>query len=137
MHANVAYDERDVRAGGVLGFFFYLAIAVAVSLLACWWALRVIEARIARFDTPPPPVRQGLERQLPPEPRLQGVPGHPKDPQEDLRNQQAEDRKALEETGWVDEKSGIARIPIVEAMKILAEKGLPAVPNPPADGKKR
>jgi hypothetical protein len=34
--------------------------------------------------------------------------------------------------GWEDEGKGIARIPIDEAMKRLAERGLPARPAAPA-----
>jgi hypothetical protein len=31
----------------------------------------------------------------------------------------------------VDQKSGVAQIPVKEAMKIIATKGLPAVPSAP------
>ena len=65
---------------------------------------------------------------LPPEPRMQGVPGHPTDPQADLRNKNAADNAANETTGWIDQNAGIAQIPVSEAMKIIAEKGLPGTP---------
>ena len=39
---------------------------------------------------------------------------------------------ALTGYGWVDEKAGIAHIPIDEAIKIVAARGLPqAAPSPP------
>ncbi len=83
-------------------------------------------------DAPPPPVRQGTSPTLPPEPRLQGVPGHTSDPQQDLRDKIEEDTRANEKTAWIDEKAGIAQIPVKDAMKIIAEKGLPAAPAAPA-----
>ena len=78
---------------------------------------------------------QQIENQsLPPEPRLQGVPGHLSDPQQDLRNKIQADTEANETYGWVDKDKGIARIPVSEAMKIIAEKG--SVPATPAAEKK-
>jgi len=35
----------------------------------------------------------------------------------------------LNSYGWVDEKAGVARIPIQQAMKRLATKGLPTAPS--------
>ena len=64
---------------------------------------------------------------LPPEPRLQGVPGHGSDPQADLRQKIQSDTAANEKLGWIDQNAGIAQIPVEDAMKIIAEKGLPAV----------
>jgi hypothetical protein len=54
---------------------------------------------------------------LPPSPRLQT------DPQQDLRNMRKEDFDANESYGWVDKNSGVAQIPVSEAMKIIAQRG--------------
>lgn len=139
VHEDVAYDRTDVEPGSVLAFLFYLALAIIVALLIVWGSLRLIESRTARFDAPPSPLRQGVEKPMPPEPRLQGVTGHSADPQQDLRDMRSNTEKDLNSYGWVDEKNGIARIPIQEAMKIIAEKGLPsqeAKPSAAPAGKK-
>jgi hypothetical protein len=68
-------------------------------------------------------------RVMPPEPRLQGVPGHDTDPQEDHRQKVRADNEANEKYGWVDQNAGIAQIPVKEAMKIIAQKGLPGTPS--------
>ena len=97
-------------------------------LVVCIFVLRVTTKIAVDYDTPPPAVRQEMGTAydaLPPEPRLQGVPGHPEDPQADLRNKIAADEKANETTGWIDQNTGVAQIPVSEAMKIIAEKGLP------------
>ena len=67
---------------------------------------------------------------MPPEPRLQGVPGHETDPQADLRKKNQEDAEANEKLEWIDKFGGVAQIPVKDAMKILAEKGLSAAPAP-------
>jgi hypothetical protein len=73
---------------------------------------------------------------MPPEPRLQGVPGHEADAQQDLRDKIASDTEANDSYRWVDEKAGVAQIPVKEAMKIIAEKGLPPLPPPTPEKKK-
>jgi hypothetical protein len=65
---------------------------------------------------------------MPPEPRLQGVPGHGNDPQADLREKVRLDTEANEKAGWIDQDAGIAQIPVKDAMKVIAEKGLPGAP---------
>ncbi len=42
----------------------------------------------------------------------------------------AEERALVENYAWVDQKAGIARIPVGRALEILAERGLPKVAAP-------
>jgi hypothetical protein len=77
-----------------------------------------------------------VEATMPHEPRLQGVPGHATDPQQDQRNKRDADEEANKKLGWIDQQAGIAQIPVEEAMKIIVVKGLPAVSAPPAEKKK-
>jgi hypothetical protein len=60
---------------------------------------------------------------LPPQPRLQV------DPAADLARFRAEEEKRLDTYYWVDKKSGIVHIPIDQAMKQLAAKGIPGFPK--------
>jgi hypothetical protein len=73
---------------------------------------------------------------LPPEPRLQGVPGHQTDPQADLRKKIRDDSEANEKLEWIDRSSGVAQIPVKDAMKMVAERGLSAPPAPLVEKKK-
>jgi len=52
-----------------------------------------------------------------------------------MREKLEADMKANEELGWVDQQAGIARIPVSDAMKLIVEKGLPAVPATPGEKK--
>jgi hypothetical protein len=48
-----------------------------------------------------------------------------------------EDTEANETAGWIDQTNGIAQIPVEDAMKIIAEKGLPAASTAPAEKTKK
>src|ERR1700687_1449394 len=136
---TVAFDSRDVKARTIYIYLAVLAFAVILSYVVCVFVLRVTTRLAAESDTPPPPVRQEMKDYLtmPPEPRLQGVPGHGTDPQYDLREKMREDIEANEKAGWIDQNSGVAQIPVEDAMKIIAEKGWPAASTPPAERKKK
>ena len=48
----------------------------------------------------------------------------------DLMNQEDQ----LNSYGWVDQKAGVAHIPIERAMELIAQRGLPTVPPAKAGG---
>jgi hypothetical protein len=138
VHSDVAYEKRDVEPRTIYVYLIALAIAVVLSYAVCIFVLRATTRVAIQSDTPPPPVRQEMGsayQDLPPEPRLQGVPGHGNDPQADLREKLQQDTEANERAGWIDRSAGIAQIPVKDAMKIIAEKGLPGSPAPPAEKK--
>ena len=141
---GIRYEKSDVRPWGVVR----IGLIVAAVALATAGVLRpmmsFLGARQARFDRPlgpmavpvpdPPPypeqsfdnvAKQGASRR-PPEPRLQ------ERPFDDVAKLRAVEKDALEGYGWVDEKAGVVRIPIDEAIRILARRGLPARAEAPA-----
>lgn len=139
-HSDVSFESRDVKATTIYWYLFSLGISVVLSLFLCVYIYRFLTDMAASSDTPPIPARQQmLERMTPaqrdamlypPEPRLQGVPGHQEDPQQDLRTKIRQDMEANEQLGWIDKNAGIAQIPVKDAMKIIAEKGLPGASAP-------
>jgi hypothetical protein len=136
----VAFETSDVQARTIYAYLAVLGAAVILSYVVSVFVLRVTTRLAAGSDTPPPPVREEMGKDyltMPPEPRLQGVPGHGTDPQYDLREKMQEDSEADEKAGWIDQNSGVAQIPVEDAMKIIAEKGLPAASTPPAEKKKK
>jgi hypothetical protein len=137
---TVAFETSDVKARTIYAYLAVLGAAVVLSYIVSVFILRVTTRIAVESDTPPPPVREEMGKDyltLPPEPRLQGVPGHRTDPQNDLRQKMLEDSEADEKAGWIDQNSGVAQIPVEDAMKIIAEKGLSAAPTPPAEKKKK
>ncbi len=133
-HADVSFEARDVKPSPIFKFLFWLGVTVVLSFVLSLGIYKGLKTYwISTYEAPPPSRPAGLE--YPPEPRLQGMPGHLSDPQHDMREKLEADTKANEELGWVDEKAGIARIPVSDAMKLIVEKGLPAVPEAPAEKK--
>jgi hypothetical protein len=133
-HTTVSFESRDVKVRTIYWYLILLTLAVAASFLVCVYVLRYTSHYVQQSDTPMTPARAAMGpdyRTMPPEPRLQGVPGHNSDPQQDRRDKVQADSDANEKYGWVDQNSGIAQIPVKEAMKIIAEKGLPAVSAAP------
>ena len=117
---QLGYETTDVSPGAVVRFGVILAVvtvAVSVLLLPLF---RLLREREVRRDPPPAPIARYEPGRPPPEPRLQT---RPFDDYESLR---AQEKVILEGYGWADPKAGIVRIPVAEAMKILARRGLPA-----------
>ncbi|HEY6944740.1 MAG TPA: hypothetical protein VI431_06345 [Candidatus Acidoferrum sp.] len=138
-HSDVSFEERDIKAGTIYWYLFSLGMATAVALVTCIFVLHLTNKLAVSSDVAPPPSRAALgEKQIfPPEPRLQGVPGHESDPQKDLRKKLKADTEANEKLEWIDRNAGIAQIPVEDAMKIVAEKGLPSFSQAPAGKEER
>jgi hypothetical protein len=133
-NSTVSFETRDVKVRAIYWYLVVLTISVMASFLICVFVWRYTAKFVSRDDAPMMPARAAMGRDyhtMPPEPRLQGVPGHDTDPQQDRRDKVQADNEANEKYGWVDQKSGVAQIPVKEAMKIIAAKGLPAVPSAP------
>jgi hypothetical protein len=137
-HTDVSFEGRDIQPGTIYGYLLALALATVAALVIGVYILRFTTKHAASIDTPPPPSReaQGKDFGMPPEPRLQGVPGHTTDPQQDLRNKLKADADANEKFDWIDRDSGIAQIPVKDAMRIIAEQGLPGTPAAQPEKKK-
>jgi hypothetical protein len=135
---DVRFEDKDVRASAILKFAVYLFFAT-IAVLFLMQRLYVGFARFEASQQPPPPIMQTAPDRQAPLPRLQVLPT--KDLEELRRNENA----TLSSYGWVDPPTGIVRIPIEEAMRLVTERGLPvrgaeAAPPPapaPKTGGKR
>ncbi|HEY2457154.1 MAG TPA: hypothetical protein VGI13_07640 [Candidatus Acidoferrum sp.] len=135
LHEDVSFEARDVHVSIILKFLAYMGVAIILSFFL---SLGIYHGLLRYWNseyTPPPPSRAGAGSMMPPEPRMQGMPGHFVDPQQDLRNKVKADSEANNQLSWIDEKAGVAQIPVSDAMKLIVEKGLPAVTAPPAEKK--
>jgi hypothetical protein len=134
---EIRFEETDVQASAILKFGVYLLGATIGVLLLMQW----LYVRFARFEAgqqPAPPIMQTAPDRKPPLPRLQ------EHPTNDLVELRAREDHMLGSYAWVDKDAGIVRIPIDEAMRITAERGLPVrgaetaqAPAPAKSGAKR
>jgi hypothetical protein len=98
--AGVANGIVIASVAGFLG-------SVALSMIGLFFYLR---------SAAPDAFKAAVENRFP-EPALQ------KHPQDDLQNFAREQRAALSGYGWIDQSKGLARIPIEQAMQIVAARG--------------
>jgi hypothetical protein len=97
---DVATRIVIIAMAGFLGF-------VAISMTGLFFYLR---------SSVPDAFRKVIEHHFP-KPALQ------KDPQDDLRRFEREQRATLSGYGWVDRSKGLVRIPIEDAMRIITARG--------------
>jgi hypothetical protein len=135
-NADVAFESSDIDTRTILSYMFYLALSVMAAFAASVFIFRFTSKMAADSDTPMAPVHRGVGATMPPEPMLQGIPGHTTDPQLDLRNKREADEAENQKLDWRDKPAGIAQIPVDEAMKIIVSKGFPVLPASTTEKKK-
>jgi hypothetical protein len=111
-------SEVDIAAIFIFGVGLLFSAIVIQGMI--WLLFQSFAGREATRDVPSYPLAAGQDSRLPPEPRLQT------DPRGDLRDLRTREDTLLSTYGWVDKAAGVVRIPIDEAMRITAQRGLPA-----------
>jgi hypothetical protein len=119
-------DRSGINTRAVLIFCAALIVIAVVVHIALWYLFKIFDNHEKSKD----PVLSPLspkQQQLPPEPRLEASPNTLNvdnqlfDPRAiKTLNEQSDEQ--LKNYGWVDDKNGIVRIPIQEAMKKVVEQ---------------
>jgi len=117
--ARARHEKRDVNISGVVVFIIVLVVVGALIQGAVWVLYRHFDRTVERARVAEFPLAQDSMRRLPPEPRLQV------DPREDMANLRRSEDDVLNSYAWVDRNAGVVRIPIDQAMKLIAERGMP------------
>jgi hypothetical protein len=118
-HPDVGHEDSDIDVGTVLRFSGGLFMTVVVCAVIVWGVFRVFEHAAAARDPQLSPVARPAG-QLPPGPRLET------NEHAALAKFRVEDEKAIDGYGWVNQPGGVTHIPIAEAKKLLAQRGLPS-----------
>jgi hypothetical protein len=115
------HEHRDVNIWAVYKFGIALALLCVVAVALLWGLYRYF---LNQEGGPMTRDRVNVDaRSLPPSPRLQSQ------PITDLKDMRAAEDRILNGYGWVDQKGGVAHIPIDRAMDLLAQRGLAARPQ--------
>jgi len=125
---DVRYEKEDINERSTFWFgFWILVLMVSVSfLLKPLYNLLVV--RGIETQAPAAYVADAdPDALVPPAPRLQVT------PERDLAAFRAQEDAILGSYAWVEKDRGIARIPIDEALRIVAERGLPTFPTTEED----
>jgi hypothetical protein len=113
------YETRDANIRGLLLFAFWMAVVLIVTLVGIRFAFDYFK-KIEPMGEMASPMLKPDDRMLPPRPRLQV------EPHQELVNYCTAQEREVTTYGWVDQPSGVARIPIDRAMDLMIARGLPA-----------
>jgi len=117
-----AHVDADVNIGAIFKFCLGLIVTAVVVQGVVWVLFQYLAGREAVRVPLEFPLAVGQDERVPPAPRLQT------NPREDLKELRDHENAVLNNYGWVDKAAGVVRIPIDEAIKKTAERGLPARP---------
>jgi hypothetical protein len=133
----LSHELSDADPSPILRFLVFLVVTTSAIALMVVYFYNYLERREASEKTARYPMSlTGVERPVPPPPRLQNYPF------QDIKELRRNDKPLLDSYEWIDRSAGTVRIPVDRAMDLLAERGLPyrkpgqpsAAPPPPAPG---
>jgi hypothetical protein len=130
---NGKFERRDLSAGGVLGFLGGLGIVGVLIYLI----LGGVYGFLNRYEKAHEPRQNpliGATNTDTRHPTAQDAAKFPLPRLETSERGQLDDQRIREEEilnsyGWLDQKAGIAHIPIERAMALIVEHGLPTAPQ--------
>ena len=109
------HETTDINVWAVGKFAIALVGVMTVSLVLLFGLMRYFQSReTAEVVKPIEPVKMFPQPQL----QVKPIP--------DLKEFHAEEDKVLNSYGWVDQPKGVVRIPIDQAIDVLAKRGLPS-----------
>ena len=132
-HPSASYDHTDLGSRGIFVFLVGLALTVAIVHIVIYGFVRVYEhyqpQGMVRTEAITEPTAQVGPMGDPtahfPYPQVQP------DPVGDMNKFREAEELELNSAGWVDQRAGIAHIPIERAIDLVAQRGLPVRPAPP------
>jgi hypothetical protein len=128
---DVAHEHADIDISGIVSAAAGLAAVTAVAFVLMAGLFRLLDSQARKNDPVVSPLAAqptNMPRHIAgPEP-FGSAPGPRLLTNEPavLREQRSTEESHLSGYGWVNEQAGVARMPIAEAKKLLAERGLPA-----------
>jgi hypothetical protein len=145
------YETSDVKVGGIVVFMISLFVFLIIFFVFCFGMGKVINNALIKHDGPPnkwnqfaySPENRGknlesnavLEQQQLhamtarfPTPQLQMDDGD-----QDVVDLHNREDLLLDHYTWVNQQQGTVRIPIGQAMQIIAQRGLPVVQGGPSE----
>lgn len=110
------HETTDARAKPVIQFLVALGVLLILVMVGMNYLYRHLESDVRGPRRASPTVDT---RQIPPGPRLEAEPAAA------LRRVRERENTLLQTYEWLDQRQGVARIPIERAKELLLEKGLP------------
>ena len=120
--------DENVRA--ILRFGLWMVVSAVVIYAALFGMFQYFDRQAAAADPARNPLLVGEQPPATPaarfpQPQLQS------NAAADLVQIQSAEEEKLDTYGWVDRPAGITRMPVEQAMRLIAEHGVPVWPAPP------
>jgi len=127
---RVAYEHGDADVFTVSKYAIALGFGVLIAASAMWGLFSWFQSQQNQEVTAlPPSVLESRKSVVPPEPRLQST------PKLDLRQFRQAEEEQLTRFAWLDPTTkNTARIPVEDAIGIIAKRGLPWKPLKGGEG---
>ena len=122
-HDHVGHEETDADIGPLVKFAIFLTVLTLVTAALTAGFYKFLDSREQAEKAPRYPLAQGVERPLPPAPRLQTYPF------DDVKGLRREEARLLEHYAWIDKNAGTVRIPVEPRHRAAGRKG-PSAPCP-------
>ena len=132
-HEEVAYEREDLSPRGIFAFLGGLGLV----LVLVYFVVKGMDAYLDAYQKQHQPPLNPLVSQTETDSRKVSNADIARFPQPRLETNERleindfrlQEEKKLNSYDWIDQKSGIARIPIERAMQLLAQRGLPTRPQ--------
>jgi len=133
VNPEMEFEHQDMSPGNVYSFLIALGIGCVLVAVVLWGAYHSLDAYARRHQpkqspiAPPAPAdtRTVLPSEVKnfPQPRLET------NERLEINDFRLKEEQTLDTYGWVDQKTGVARIPIRRAMQLIVQRGLPTTPK--------
>jgi hypothetical protein len=117
---DVAYEPKDVNLRGILIFGLALACIGLAAHFGVAWLFEMLRQDALARQPPMSPLVAKERPQLPQDLETISQPRLQKNETLDLQRLRQEEDSILGSYGWVDRDAGVVRLPIAEAMRMLA-----------------
>lgn len=133
-NGGLGFERQDWTGKPVYGFLVSLAVIGVMVYVTVWGIFKVLDRYFNEHQPPTNPlVQQDTSvptrnadpehvQQTFPEPRLET------NERTEINDFRLGEEQSLNSYGWVDQGAGVVHIPITEAMKLVAQRGLPTKP---------
>ena len=116
-------EEGYERADANVRRLYQFGASLAILIIVVMWAMVHTYNFFAKHESLGPPASPfENQRELPPQPRLQPHPAT------DLKRYCEMEQQQLSTYGWMDQQTGVVRVPVDRAIDMVLQKGLPARP---------
>ncbi len=143
-HVGVEFEREVLGAGGIFAFLVGLAVVGLLMHLILAGMYRYLDTYEKTHQAQPGPMARpaaaDMRQAAPQEADKFPTPRLEINERAQLNDKRLKEEETLNTYGWVDQKAGVAHIPIDRAMDLIAQQGLPTAPpnvntRPPAGPK--